>query len=240
MKKNLIILTSGLSGSSVLAGLLARGGWWVGDETFKKADYDTFENARLIEQNKRLFAQVDYQGHYEMVFDPAEIKLFAGIGQGVDASPYKAFLDECDAHSPWLWKDPRLWLTIHYWQDLIDFNRVRFINLTRDPLQAWISLTNRRQIQEYGYLKDYLLGIQSSIQRFLQENPAEFVELEYEQLLLRPEYTIERLNTFLGATLDISDLRAVYKGRLLKKPKGTVDLLKACFIYAKNYRQRYH
>jgi hypothetical protein len=47
MRKNVIILTSGLSGSSVLAGLIANAGYWVGDETFKKDDYDTFENREL-------------------------------------------------------------------------------------------------------------------------------------------------------------------------------------------------
>ena len=45
---NTIILTSGLTGSSVLTGLLARGGFWAGDRTAKKKDYDTFENEELI------------------------------------------------------------------------------------------------------------------------------------------------------------------------------------------------
>ena len=31
-----------------------------------------------------------------------------------DDSPYRLFLDKCDAHKPWVLKDPRLWLTIHF------------------------------------------------------------------------------------------------------------------------------
>ncbi len=53
MKRNVIILTSGLTGSSVLSGLISRGGFWTGD-THKKEDYDTYENKRLIELNLSL------------------------------------------------------------------------------------------------------------------------------------------------------------------------------------------
>ena len=65
MKKNVIILTYGLSGSSVLTGLLVRGGYWPGAKTYVKPDYDTFENVRLIELNKQLFAAAKFSGNYE-------------------------------------------------------------------------------------------------------------------------------------------------------------------------------
>ena len=42
---NVIILTGGLTGSSVLAGVLAAAGYWSGEDTFKKRDYNTYENA---------------------------------------------------------------------------------------------------------------------------------------------------------------------------------------------------
>jgi hypothetical protein len=239
MRNNVVILTSGLAGSSVVAGLIARGGWWVGHETFKKADYDTFENSRLIDVNKQLFDELGYRGNYEMVFDPAEIALFADRSRSVDPGPFRALLAECEDHSPWLWKDPRLWLTIHRWVDYLDLERIQFISLTRDPLQAWISLTIRRQIQEFGYLKSYLHGIRDSVRSFLERRGVEPLELEYEELLLRPEHTIERLNHFLGASLDIADLQSVYRGRLYRKSRGIGDALKAGLIHAKNYRERY-
>jgi hypothetical protein len=239
MKKNVIILTSGLAGSSVLAGLIARGGWWAGDETFKKADYDTFENRRLIEVNRDLFVQLGYRGNYEMVFDAADISLFSGRSGSIDAAPFRELLAECQGHSPWLWKDPRLWLTIHRWVDYLDLDQIQFINLTRDPLQAWISLTIRRQIQEFGYLKSYLDRIRATVRNFLVEQGAEHIELVYEDLLLRPEQTIDTLNRFIGASLEIADLQAVYRGRLYRKSRGIGDALKAGLIHAKNYRARY-
>ena len=50
---NVIILTGGLTGSSALAGLLTEAGYWCGEDTFKKSDYNTYENAELIALNRR-------------------------------------------------------------------------------------------------------------------------------------------------------------------------------------------
>lgn len=239
MKKNIIILTNGLSGSSVLAGLIARDGYWLGTETVRKPDYDTHENRRLVELNRQLFDQVGYEGNYDMVFRAEEIEYFANPRRSVDGEEYRGFLAECDTHAPWLWKDPRLWLTIHYWKDLLDLEQIRFINLTRDPLQTWISITIRRQIQEFAFLKGYLHGIRDSIRRFFADTGVEHMELQFEDLLLQPERTIDRLNAFSDGSLQLADLRAVYRGDLYKKPKGGADLLKAGLIYAKNYGVRY-
>ena len=239
MKKNVIILTNGLSGSSVLAGLIARDGFWLGTETFKKPDYDTFENKRLVDLNLQLFDQVSYEGNYDMVFNAAEIDYFANPRQPIDPSEYREFLNECNEHAPWIWKDPRLWLTIHYWKDLLDLDQIRFINLTRDPMQTWVSVTIRRQIQEFRYLKGYLHGIRDSIRKFFVDTGAEHYEMQFEELLLRPEQTIAKLNSFLDSSLQLSDLQAVYRGELYRKPKGVADIVKAGMIYAKNYGERY-
>ncbi|MCB1788638.1 MAG: sulfotransferase [Chromatiaceae bacterium] len=239
MKNNVIILTSGLSGSSVLAGLLARAGWWQGDETFKKRDYDTHENSQLIALNRRLFDEAGYRGHYEMVFDPADIDCFADLSARIDLSDYRDFIAQCDRHTPWLWKDPRLWLTIHLWKDVFDLGEVKFIHLTRNPLQAWIAMTIRRQIQEFGYLKRYLDGIGDSNRRFLQQQGLDFLEMQYEDLVVDPDAALRRLNDFLGSALETADLQAVYRGRLYEKPKGIRDLATAALIYVRNYRERY-
>ena len=52
MKKNVIILTSGMSGSSVLANLISQAGYWLGDET-SKAPFETYENKELIDLRVR-------------------------------------------------------------------------------------------------------------------------------------------------------------------------------------------
>ena len=239
MRKNVIILTNGLSGSSVLTGLIARGGFWTGEQTFKKKDYDTYENQQLVDLNKQLFADVDFTSNYEMLFDPAFLQPFVEARGRVDDAPYRAFLEKLNNHQPWIWKDPRLWLTIHYWKHLIDFEQVQFVHLTRDPLQTWISVTIRRQIQTLDYLRRYMHGIRDSIRGFVAANDLPCLELNYEQMLVQPENTIQQINEYLTTELTLDDLRAIYHGELYKKPRDTRDFVKAGLIYLKNYGQRY-
>ncbi len=102
MKRNVIILTSGLTGSSVLTGLIARAGYWTGDRTHKKTEYDTYENEELIDLNQRIFRQANYHGNYLMDFSP---DVLAGIGAlSGDEGLYDEFIQKCALHRPWVWK----------------------------------------------------------------------------------------------------------------------------------------
>lgn len=239
MNKNVIILTNGLSGSSVLTGLISRAGYWTGEQTFKKKDYETYENQELVDLNKKLFSDLGFSENYEMTFDPAYLRPFAEAYGRVDNAPFEAFLRELDSRRPWIWKDPRLWLTIHYWKHLLDLDEIKFVHLTRDPLQTWTSVTIRRQIQTLDYLRRYMHGIRDSIREFVADNNLPCLELNYEQILVQPEASIAKVNDYLGSELTVDDLRAIYNGELYKKPRGKVDFLKAALIHLKNYGQRY-
>ena len=111
---NVIILTSGISGSSVLTGLISRAGYWTGDITHKK-EYDTYENQELIDLDLRLFKQSGYTGNYAMEFSSAAIEQIRALNGTIDDHPFREFLQKCEAHQPWIWKDPRLWMTIRFW-----------------------------------------------------------------------------------------------------------------------------
>ena len=120
MKPNVIILTSGLTGSSVLTGLISQAGYWTGDSTHKKKDYDTFENEELIDLNLRIFQEADYKGNYLTQFSPETLARINSLSKTMDGSLYRAFVEKCSQHRPWVWKDPRLWMTIHFWKDILD------------------------------------------------------------------------------------------------------------------------
>ena len=238
MKKNVIILTYGLSGSSVLTGLLVRDGYWPGAKTYVKPDYDTFENVRLIELNKQLFAAAHFSGNYENSYSPEALQAVTDLRSKVDPAPFRQFIAECDQHRPWIWKDPRLWLTIRYWADLLDLENIQFVLLTRTPLQSWISYNLRRQVQSYGYAQRYCTQIEASIERFLEDRRLARHEVLFDDLIVRPEATLEGLNAFLGTRLTAEDLQAVYNQPLRRAPRSTLDLVKAAMIYARNYGER--
>jgi hypothetical protein len=238
-KKSVIILTCGLSGSSVLTGLIARAGYWTGEKTFKKPDYDTFENSRLIELNLKLFGEVKYEGNYTFEFPASAIKEIGCLDSRMDCAEYRAFINQCQEHQPWIWKDPRLWITIRLWQRFLDPGDCRYILLTRGSMQSWISSLLRRRIITYGSLKKYELRINDSIREFLTANKLEHLHVEYEELIVNPTETIAALNGFLGTELSINDLGKVYQGSLYKSPRSSwAKHVKAMLIYLKNYSER--
>ena len=144
---NVIILTGGLTGSSALAGLLSAAGFWSGEDTFKKRDYNTYENSELIRLNRQLMGRVSASERYTTQFMPEAISGIEQLSGSEDESEYRALVSRCEAHAPWMWKDPRLWMTIRFWKPLLPWDRIRVLLLRRDPMQSWISCTQRRQIQ---------------------------------------------------------------------------------------------
>ena len=235
---NVIILTGGLTGSSVLAGLLAAAGYWSGEDTFKKRDYNTYENAELIRLNRQLMKRVAVGEEYTSRFLPEGIARIAALAGQEEVSEYWALVEHCESHAPWLWKDPRLWLTIRFWKDLLPWQRIRVLLLRRDPMQAWVSCTQRRQIQTLEYSSRYNDSIQASLTDFLEGNSIRYLPVLFEDLIVTPDREVARIATFLEAPVTMEHLRATYDGVLHRKPKTWRDTAEAGLIYLKNYRER--
>jgi len=239
MRKNVIILTHGWTGSSVFTALIARAGYWTGNSTFEKRDYDTYENSKLIELNRKMLIDLGYTGDHEHEFDPKVVSDLALRASDIDLSPYCEFIDSCNENQPWIWKDPRLTWTIRVWANLMQLDNVAFVILTRDDEQAWISSNLRKHIQSQQFTRRYNKGITDSLKQFLVSRDQKFLEFEFEDLLIEPKMTIDKLNDFLDTSLLMDDLHAVCKQPLYRKSKGFSDKIKAAAIYFKNYSERY-
>jgi hypothetical protein len=237
-RQNVIILTAGLTGSSVVAGLLKGIGYWAGPETSKKPDYDTFENRDLVAMNERLLQEVGHRERFDRVFRRQQIDDVRLGAADIALQPYRQFIEACDRHAPWMWKDPRLWLTIRFWIRLLDRDRIRVILISREHSQAWISHILRRQIQSPRYCRDYMDGVRASLLEFIEQHRLPHLELVYEEILLQPERTLDRLGEFLGREIPIADLRRFYRGRLYCRRHGVADYLRAVLIYCRNFRRR--
>lgn len=238
MKKNVIILTHGWTGSSVFTGLLGKAGYNYGEQTVQKTDYDTHENMELVDLNNRMMEELGFKGNHEHRFNQKLVEEMAANAANIDLKPYQEFVERCQNNRPWIWKDPRLTWTIRVWAKMLSFDETAYIILTRDDEQAWISSNLRRHIQSREFTRAYNNGITTSLKKFLSENNQKFLEFEFEDLLLRPELTIKELNHFLDIDLSMSDVKSVYKYPLYKKTKNFKDKLLATAIYLKNYAGR--
>jgi hypothetical protein len=236
--KNLIILTHGWSGSSLFASLMKQAGCWLGAETVKKTDYDTAENSGLVELNNQLLEQLLPGTNHEHRFTMDDVRAAERAAERIDLAPYQRFVAACEEHRPWLWKDPRLTWTIRVWARVLPLEHCQFLVLTRDARQAWITSNMRRHVQSMGFTRAYNDGITAANRAFLDERGLPYLQLSFEDLLLTPEVTLDKLNRAYDARLTMDDLRHVNRQPLYRKSRGLKDLLTASLIYAKNYGER--
>lgn len=238
MRRNVIILTHGWTGSSVFTGLLGTAGYWLGAETMKKPDYDTFENQGLVELNRKMMDDLRLDGNHEHEFSRESVLELERRAGSLDLAPYRAFLERCESHAPWAWKDPRLTWTIRQWHPLLPADRTAYIVLTRDDRQAWISANLRRHVQSMAFTRAYNHGITASNIAYLEERALPYVRLSFEDLLLTPERTLETLNDFLGLQLGMDHLKSVFREPLYRKSRNFKDAVVASLIYWKNFGER--
>ena len=236
--RNIIILTHGWTGSSVFSALMGRAGCWLGSETVVKSDYDTYENADLVEWNRRLLATLAPDLDHEHHFDPSDVTRIERAAEAMDLAPLRDFVAQCQSRGAFVWKDPRLTWTIRVWARVLDLERTSFLVLTREDLQAWISANTRRHIQSWSYTRRYNHGITESNSVFVRGLGRAVLRMSFEDLLLEPEDTLARLNRAFSLALCLSDLFDVCREPLYRRSRGWADLLRAVAIYAKNLPER--
>jgi hypothetical protein len=236
---NLIILTTGLSGSSVVTGLIAQDGYWLGDETAFKSNasghYETYENKRLIALNDELLVLLNIQLDESSWYNAELFNRVVNETKTIDKSKFIDFINYCQQHDRWIWKDPRLWLTLGFWTELLRECDVNFIVITRQPLSLWVSMLNKRQLVGYFELKNLERKSSKRIQDFLASRGLTYSLLNYDQLVEEPQFEIDKLNVFLKSSLGLEDFTQVYHGKIGEKTYDYKKLFKAILIYIKNY-----
>ena len=153
----------------------------------------------------------------------------------LDKSRFIKFISYCQQHDKWIWKDPRLWLTLGFWAPLLSECNVTFIVLSRQPLSLWVSMLNKRQLVSYFVLKTLEEKSNKRIQSYLVSEGFTYSLLKYEMLIQQPELEIDRLNCFLNSSLSLQNFTKVYRGNIGDKTYNLKALLKAVLIFIKNY-----
>ncbi|MFX0195821.1 MAG: hypothetical protein ACFFCW_06845 [Candidatus Hodarchaeota archaeon] len=231
MRKNIIILTTGASGSSVLTGLISTQGYWLGEET-KKIDFETYENAELVDLNIRILYASGFKRSDCNDLPPPSIAAIEKLSQSINLRPFLDFLERCKNHQPWVWKDPRLSFTIHFWAQLTDLSACRFIFIDRDPYQSYAGLILSRRVPMS--FKDQIQinrNYTKSCNQFFKDRGLRPFKCTFEDLILDPENLLQKLNSFLELQIDLDHLKSIYDGRLFMKRYSKLDFIEAKLIY---------
>ncbi|HJT97112.1 MAG TPA: sulfotransferase, partial [Rhodanobacteraceae bacterium] len=195
----IIVLGMHRSGTSSVAGLLARLGAWPGDDS-----------ALLIGPDNP-------RGHYELaaLHDACRRRLDAAGGdwkrppaasppQAIDAFRREAaaVLDTLDAHRPWFVKEPRLCLLVRELLPLL--TRPVFVHVVRDPIEVAASLAARDGLDRAQALS---LWAHYTRSEFAATHGWPRVLVDYADMLANPARVAMRLGAELGA-FGIEGLRA--------------------------------
>lgn len=232
---NVIILTTGLSGSSLFTSVIKQAGYWCGDETVVKnnlaGNYDTFENSELIDLNERLFKELGVEFNAN---EGQKLSITNAELDYIDLIPYKQFMQKCQKNSPWVLKDPRLRFILEFWLKIINLNSCKFIIVYRKPWKLWVSMLNKRQIISFKQLKKDEQEMQRDLLKLLNSKSVTAQLMCFDDLITKPRIQIDRLNNLLGSSLTEDDLSFVLDRRLLKKSQSLTAQIKAILIFIKN------
>lgn len=229
--KNLIVLTTGSSGSSVLTGLIAKQGFWLGEKT-KKLNFDTYENAELVDLNIKILELSGFKRRDCNDMPAPSIERISELINEVDPTPFLKFLKKCKKNQPWLWKDPRLAYTIHFWAQFKDIKNADYLFIDRDPKQSYAGLILSRKVP-MSYQEQIIMNqnYKKSCDSCLEKYGLSIYRCLFEDLILEPEEFIQNLNNEFGFNISIHDLTEVYKGNLYTKRYNRWSLLKAKIQY---------
>lgn len=150
MAKNALIVGPPRSGTSLASSIFARVGYHVGSiraANYRLGDdhnpFGYFEADEVVEHNARLLRRVGYRFHNTWTFEPisaSEEAQFAVLeADDQDRELVRGYED----HAPWLWKDPRMCLTLPYWWRFMDPDRTVVYLTTRDPVDAYASFRRK-------------------------------------------------------------------------------------------------
>jgi hypothetical protein len=240
--KNVIILTTGLSGSSVLSGVIFESGYWAGNETVIKdnssGQYNTYENVELVELNDQLCEEAKFLFNDKTWYKTDGQQVFEKIVGTTETASFREFLSSCNRHQPWIWKDPKVWLTIGFWVNFIDPKSTRIILLKRNGFKLWLSQVVKRKVYDYFYLDRAEKKATAELKCYLHENNLQFIQVTHESLVSDTELELKRINQFLGSNIKLEHWENIYQ-----KPKflsSVKRLFLGLLIYMKNYQTRIH
>ncbi len=204
--RNVLILGSGRSGTSMVAGTLAGAGWFVGARPY----------APRSSNPKGFFESPDVNGVNELILSevvPASERMgawqrwLAWLPEDVQCrtSPrVERILAHLVAQSPWCFKDPRLSYTLPVWRPHI--GTAGLICVFRDPAVTARSIAKECAQEDYlaslAMTEERALAAWTSMYRRILDqhrHEGDWLFLHYEQLL-GPEGQ-RRLEDFVGAPI---------------------------------------
>lgn len=228
--KNAIILGSGRSGTSLVAGMLAKSGYFMGPNLMQptlgnpKGYFESFEIEKINEEIlgsvipakpkylRFLFKKRPGKGHYWLTVlgTESELEISVTVQKKIGA---------LTKHRPYCFKDPRFCYTLPVWMPLLEHDTI-FICVFRHPSETAASMI--KEVQREPYLKNYDFDLERAYMVWkhmylhvlnLNKSSRCLLFLHYQQLLSNEGPA--KIEAFTGAQVDRN-----FADRSLNRSKG--------------------
>lgn len=217
MPRNIIVVGTPRSGTSLAASIFARQGHFVADdESAQLRDPDHFnpggywEAEPLIEANVRLFDRVGFEHHNTWIFDPISAEQAGRISSLLPTDEDRELVARFEAHRPWVWKDPRLCYTLGYWWPLVDRVSTVVLFVRRDPEETfksfarigWRESNDAGREETYQRMADHIEAAETAI----RELDIPHIEINYSEYRESPDRVARLLSELSGIEVKVADL----------------------------------
>lgn len=217
MSKNVIVVGMPRSGTSLTAGIFPPKGYYIGDRSkaFLREGNDhnpfgSFEADDLIAENVRVLQAVGFDFHNTWLFEPISSEQIARIADVPVLSSHRDFVRAYEQRAPWVWKDPRLCVTLPYWWRLIDPERTVVVFVRRDPNAIYLSFLRRGWCQPGRAEREAVLA---RVQQHTDAATAAIESLDiphavvdHEEYMRAPAAVAHRLSVLCDLSISVDDL----------------------------------
>ncbi len=236
--KNVIILGAGRTGSSFLSGLISYRRYYIEQQSIQSRNSypdGDYENPELKALNKKILHAAGYNHPHIVKSEFADINRIKAVNNDNLHNECADFVKHCGGKSPWLWKDPRLCYTIHFWDQFLTKDDISFIKITRDPYLVFrshakhhINFTLKDVVQTY-HLENL------AVDRYLSENNIPFLHIDYAQLKSRD--VIHIINDYLRIEITPEDYTHIRREGITKKESDLKFQMRYAASLVKNSAQ---
>jgi hypothetical protein len=217
LSKNVVVVGMPRSGTSLVAGIFGRKGYFAADDPdaeLRTGDQHNpggyWEAETLTRMNAQLFAAAGYAEDTTWLGAPISSEAAARIAEVAPLPEHRDLVARYEAHTPWLWKDPRLCYTLAYWWPLLPPDRTRVLLTRRDPDAIWRSFvrlhwreaTPEARADVLRRIEDHLGAADDAIAR----HGIPHLEVRYEDFAADPTSMAGRLSSFLDIDLRPEEL----------------------------------
>jgi GT2 family glycosyltransferase len=197
-RKCIFVLGMHRSGTSAMAGLLARLGFPLGKELMAANDFNEkgyFENNRIYKFNEKLLGFLGAGWDETFLLDENWIE---NKDLGKFREELLRIIDEDFSDTPiFVIKDPRICVLLPLYQEVfhsIDIDS-QYIIMVRHPEEIWLSLQRREQFSDH---KSYLLWMDHILRAEYYSRDKERIFIYYEDLLHNSLNVINRISLKFG------------------------------------------